>query len=132
MALPDFDQPASPIAHQIRETVRKLLEGGRASEAGKAEAPASVSSPQSSQGLNDNLEFLGRRLHVQTEDLGRSARLITTQVFLNGRVIRSMKTPYPGPPGDAGLSERIAELMRAQHLSIISEIQSRRGRFEPA
>ena len=42
-------------------------------------------------GLNDNLVFMGRQLHVQTEHTGFPVARIVTQVFCSGRVLLSKK-----------------------------------------
>lgn len=71
-------------------------------------------------GLNDNVEFLGRLLHVQTEMAAQPAPRIVTQVFSNGRVVFSKRLDLTqdGLPG----IERIRELMRLQHSRTMREI----------
>ena len=52
----------------------------------------------SAPGLNDNLEFMGKQLHVQTEKTGFPVPRVVTQVFSNGRVVFSKKSdilPWP-------------------------------------
>jgi hypothetical protein len=95
---------------------RKGMNGGIA-------PPASVS------GLNDNLEFMGKQLHIQTENTGFPAARIVTQVFCKGRVIVSRKTDHPSIPGDSGDSALIRELMHSQHHQIIKEIKDKLARL---
>ena len=82
-----------------------------------------VSTPVS--GLNDNLEFLGRQLHIQTENTGSPATRIVTQVFCKGRVILSRKTDPPSVPGGSGAAADIRELMNSQHHQIIKELKDK-------
>ena len=129
MKLPDLDYAGSPALYQIREMVRNLINGQRQAETGCADPKPKAARPVTTQGLNDNLDFLGRQLHVQTEDLGRAKRVITTQVFLNGKVIHSMRSAYPDAPGGDSAHTKITEMMRAQHLAVLDEIRSQRVRF---
>jgi hypothetical protein len=125
----DFDDTSCPLPHQIHEAARRLLHRERASEKAKTAVSEEDNVPSPLPGLNDNLEFLGRRLHVQTEDLGPSKRSVTTQVFLNGRVVHSTKSAYPESTGGGPQRELVGELMRAQHLTVMKEIQSQKERF---
>lgn len=76
-------------------------------------------------GLNDNLDVMGKQLHIQTENTGLGASRIVTQVFCGGRVILSRKTDLAAIEGD---SARIRELMSSQHLQIIQEIKEKLAR----
>jgi hypothetical protein len=80
-------------------------------------------------GLNNNLEFMGKQLHVQTERIGHPTPRIVTQVFSNGRVVLSKK--HELDPEDAESQEyvRIEELMRTQHLQTIREIDEKKRRI---
>jgi hypothetical protein len=73
-------------------------------------------------GLNDNLEFMGRQLHVQTEHLEYPVARIVTQVFCNGRVMRSKKSEYPEDVRESRDVNKIQQLMNAQHYQVIREI----------
>jgi hypothetical protein len=75
-------------------------------------------------GLNDNLEFMGKQLHVQTERICIPSLHIITQVFSNGRVILSKRT---GVARDSGAQEpmEIQHLMRTQHFHTIREIEDK-------
>ena len=116
----DFDDPDCAIAVQVRGMVNRILDRRIADRADPG-APA--------QGYNDNLEFFGRNLHIQTEDLGGNKRCIATQVFLNGRVIFSTKSDYPAAAGSALKREGIAARMRQQHMMIRGEIESQKARL---
>ncbi len=80
-------------------------------------------------GLNDNLEFVGRRLHVQTEHLEFPAAHIVTQVFCNGRVLLSKKSEYPAEIRESHDVGKIRQLMGAQHSKVIREIAEKQARI---
>jgi hypothetical protein len=72
-------------------------------------------------GLNDNFEFMGKQLHVQTERIGLPVPRIVTQVFSNGRVVFSKKSDIPQGP-DSQEFTGIQELMQTQHFQTIREM----------
>ena len=76
-------------------------------------------------GLNDNLEILGKQLHIQTENTGFPTVRIVTQVFCGGRVILSRKTDNDSAPGNAGNTTLIRERMKSQHSQVIKEIKDK-------
>ena len=88
-----------------------------------------VSFTPSAMGLNNNLEFMGRQLHVQTENTGFPVAHIVTQVFFKGRVVFSRKSDYPPGVREAHDLSRIRELMHAQHFQIIQGIAEKRTRM---
>lgn len=75
----------------------------------------------SAPGLNDNFEFMGKQLHVQTERIGLPVPRIVTQVFSNGRVVFSKKSDIPQGPDSQEFS-KIQELMKAQHFQTLREM----------
>jgi hypothetical protein len=80
-------------------------------------------------GLNDNLEFLGRQLHVQTEHLEYPVARIVTQVFCNGRVMRSKKSEYSADIREARDISKIQQLMNVQHYQVIREITEKQSQI---
>lgn len=92
--------------------------------------PPAVVPPSQAMGLNNNLEFLGRQLHVQTENTAFPTPHIVTQVFSNGRILLSKKSEYPADAHDAGNPEKIQELMRIQHHQVIQEISEKQKRIQ--
>jgi hypothetical protein len=82
-------------------------------------------SPQRVTGLNDNLDFFGRQLHIQTENIGIPTPRIVTQVFCGGRVLFSRKSEYPPEVQEQGAMERIFDLMHLQHKRILKEISDK-------
>ncbi len=79
-------------------------------------------------GLNDNLDFLGKRLHIQTEYVGFPAAHIVTQVFSNGRVLMSQKTECPADIHRNRDLGAIQTLMSVQHCQILREIAVKQDR----
>jgi flagellar biosynthesis protein FlhG len=104
---------------QISRLVEEMAEGQNAA-AESDSRPAVI-------GLNDNLEFLGRVLHIQTEDVGEGQRAVTTHVFCGGRVLFGKRTEYPADARGRQGRERVAELMRRQHFEVIQELESKRS-----
>ena len=80
-------------------------------------------------GLNDNLEVMGKQLHIQTESTGFPAVRIVTQVFCGGRVILSRKTDHASATGDAGNAAQIRERMNSQHSRVIKEIKDKLAKW---
>jgi hypothetical protein len=78
-------------------------------------------------GLNHNLEFMGRQLHVQTENTGFPVTRIVTQVFCKGRVVFSKKSECPPDLHESRDPRKIHERMRTQHFQVIREIQAKQA-----
>ncbi|MBN2337915.1 MAG: hypothetical protein JXP48_05170 [Acidobacteria bacterium] len=81
-------------------------------------------------GLNDNLDFLGTPLHVQTESLELPEARIVTQVFSKGRILFSRKSGIPPEIRLSGDPEPIRALMRSQHSSVLGEIADKQKRIQ--
>jgi hypothetical protein len=82
-----------------------------------------------SMGLNNNLEFMGRQLHVQTENMAFPAAQIVTHVFCGGRVLLSRKSEYPSAIQESHDFSKIQQLMRAQHYQVIQEITDKKNKI---
>jgi hypothetical protein len=96
-------------------------------ERGTEKSGLSFASPIT--GLNDNLQFMGRQLHVQTEHLEFPTAHIVTQVFCNGRVLLSKKSEYPSDVRECRDVSKIQQLMHAQHSQVIREIADKQARI---
>lgn len=80
-------------------------------------------------GLNDNMEFLGRCLHVQTEHMDLPKSHIVTQVYSNGRILLSKKKECsPDIHGSQNFAG-IQTMMREQHYKILQEIAGKQARI---
>jgi hypothetical protein len=88
-----------------------------------------IAAENSAPGLNDNLEFLGRRLHVQTERTGLPVPRIVTQVFSEGRVVFSRKFEIPPIGRESQEFPNTQELMRTQHFETLREIEGKQKRI---
>ena len=65
-------------------------------------------------GFNNDIEHLGRTLHIQTEDHGMLARKVTSQLFFEGAILESKTLPYGAAIEDASDLEAQQELIRKQ------------------
>jgi hypothetical protein len=92
----------------------------------KAE-PEPFKSAQPAPGLNDNVDFMGKRLHIQTESIGSQKPFIVTQVFTNGRVIFSKKTEYPSALYDS--YSELQNMMRMQHVQVMQKITDKEAKI---
>jgi len=88
-----------------------------------------IAGENSAPGLNDNFEFLGRRLHIQTERTGLPVPRIVTQVFSEGRVVFSRKSDIPLIGPNSQEFSKTQELMRAQHFETLREIEGKQKRI---
>ena len=79
-------------------------------------------------GLNTNVGLNGRVLHVQTEDYGSNHPLIVTQVFSDqGQVINQVRFDYSKHLNHENLHVILPKAMRAQHATVIRELQTQAG-----
>jgi hypothetical protein len=81
-------------------------------------------------GLNDNLNFLGKELHVQTENVQSSVPCILTQVFLHGRVIHTTKYEYAAELAGSSDLVKIRELMCRQHTKVMDRINQQQAKYQ--
>jgi len=102
---------------QIKKELNHKTAGGQ----NDTSAPA-----QGALGLNDNMSFMGRILHIQTEKIGRPPGRIVTQVFYNGRVLFSTRSEFPSGMSLEQDFKKIQELMQEQHLRIIDKIRNKK------
>jgi hypothetical protein len=89
-------------------------------------AASSISVPP--MGLNDNMVFLGKELHVQTENKGFSPPCILTQVFLNGRVVFSEKSEIPVEFHETHDYSKVQHIMHLQHSQVIQKIRDKQDK----
>lgn len=83
-------------------------------------------------GFNTDIEHEGQVFHVQTQDRGREDPVVETMVYLGGRILASVSTPYADLAGSKEETDHdLLERMKGQHLDLINKILS--GRFgEPS
>lgn len=73
-------------------------------------------------GFNSDIVVRGQSYHVQTEDWGLLNPFIVSRVFINGAVLKTIKTPYASVLGLAESSEAIRLALRRQHNTIIDTL----------
>lgn len=113
----------------MRGNVPQKESKAEAAGKGKREPVSGSPSALSVMGLNDNLDFMGRQLHVQTENLRSPTMCVVTQVFCNGRVLFSTKSEYPPGVGESQDFSQIQELMRSQHFRVIEKIRDKKAQI---
>jgi flagellar biosynthesis protein FlhG len=123
-SLPDCGDPDGPLARKIQQAAAHLTAIQMAGQEGVREEGCAHAASSQAMGLNDNLAFMGRALHVQTEDLGAAGSCIVTQVFCAGRVVLSTKSAYPPAARETYQNDHLIELMRNQHRNVIRQIES--------
>jgi hypothetical protein len=79
--------------------------------------------------LNNNIDFLGKELHVQTENVDTTVPCILTQVFFRGRVIQTIKYEYPAEIRTLNNFSKIHDLMHRQHMDVIEMINERQEKY---
>jgi hypothetical protein len=79
--------------------------------------------------LNDNLDFFGKDVHVQTENVDSTDPYIVTQVFLHGRVVQTTKYEYPDEVRNRNEVVKIHDLMRMQHMEVIEKINRQQEKY---
>jgi hypothetical protein len=79
-------------------------------------------------GLNNNLEFMGRQLHVQTEYIDMPIGRIVTQVFCGGRILLSRKLECPPEAPESRDTQLLQRTMNEQHHQVIREIEDKQTR----
>ena len=65
-------------------------------------------------GFNNDVDYLGMTLHIQTEDHGMAARKITSQVFFSGAILESRTLSYAASVEAIEALEEQQELIRKQ------------------
>jgi hypothetical protein len=80
-------------------------------------------------GFNTEVEFEGRRFHVQTEV--RKEADIETAVYVKGAVVHSFKTSHPGLSiTQDGHEQQLMRLLEGQHRQVIAQIRA--GEIKPS
>ncbi|MHB8882907.1 MAG: hypothetical protein ACYC69_15525 [Thermodesulfovibrionales bacterium] len=75
-------------------------------------------------GYNTNVPFKGTLYHVQTEDSGLKNPVITTLLYDKGTILASKKVSYAHIAASPDYKEKVRELMKEQHKSMMKELIS--------
>jgi hypothetical protein len=78
-------------------------------------------------GYNTNITYKGNTYHIQTEDSGLKNPVVVTLLYVKGAILTSKKTSYAHIKDDPDYKEKIKELMKQQHKTMIKELLS--GRY---
>jgi len=78
-------------------------------------------------GYNTNITYKGNTYHIQTEDSGLKNPVVVTLLYVKGAILTSKKTSYAHMVDDPDCKEKIKELMKQQHRTMIKELLS--GRY---
>ena len=73
-------------------------------------------------GYNTNVPYKGEIYHVQTEDSGLKSPVIITLLYLKGTILASKKTNYSSLVASPDYKEKVRELMKEQHKSMLREL----------
>ena len=77
-------------------------------------------------GFNNDVDYKGLVVHIQTEDHGLRSKKITSQVFIGGAILESKTISYEEDiasyDDDAARDERIRKLMKALHRKFYQRI----------
>jgi len=77
-------------------------------------------------GYNTNVTYKGKTYHIQTEDSGLKNPVIVTLLYVKGAILTSKKTSYAHIMDNPDYKEKIKELMKQQHKTMIKELLSGR------
>lgn len=80
-------------------------------------------------GYNNNVRYLGRTFHIQTEDSGTKYARIMTHLFVDGgRIVKSTRTEYGSVVGQPGMAETVRRMMKDQHKNMFLSLRA--GEFD--
>ena len=79
-------------------------------------------------GFNTGIKRLAASFHIQTQDLGPSARCVESLIYKSGKLVSSRKTDYTPFLASPQLPDKIQHIMEEQHAAILKEISE--GRFD--
>ena len=79
-------------------------------------------------GFNAEVKRLAAVFHVQTQDVGPSARCVESLIYKSGKLLSSRKTDYTSSLASPQLQVRVQQIMEEQHNAILREIAD--GRFD--
>jgi hypothetical protein len=78
-------------------------------------------------GYNTNVTYKGNTYHIQTEDSGLKNPVVLSLLYAKGAILTSKKTSYAHIVDDPDYKEKVKELMKQQHKTMIKELLS--GRY---
>jgi hypothetical protein len=73
-------------------------------------------------GYNTNVPYRGKTYHVQTEDNGLRNPVVITLLYYKGAILASKKVSYAEFTSDPDYKEKVRELMKEQHKTMLKEL----------
>lgn len=83
-------------------------------------------------GYNTNISYKDKIYHVQTEDSGKNNPVIVSLLYSKGAILASKKTSYAHVIGHPDLNDKVRNLMKIQHKSMIKELLAGKYTVESA
>jgi hypothetical protein len=77
-------------------------------------------------GYNSDIQVKGQAYHVQTEDWGAQNPFLVSRIFLNGAVVKTIKTPHEEAlrNGAARAAEALQTALKQQHNRVLDQLLS--------
>lgn len=75
-------------------------------------------------GFNTDIVLEGVVYHIQTEDKGAKTREIVTQIFREGAVVFTRRTPYPSSAEKPQPESALDALVRSQHVKLLQFVRA--------
>jgi len=80
-------------------------------------------------GYNNNVRYLGRTFHIQTEDSGTKYARIMTHLFIDGgRIVKTTRTEYGAVLEQPNMAETLRRMMKEQHKNMFLSLRA--GEFD--
>lgn len=73
-------------------------------------------------GYNTNVPYKGNLYHIQTEDSGLKNPVIITLLYIKGTILASKKISYAHIASSPDYKEKVRELMKEQHKTMMKEL----------
>jgi hypothetical protein len=73
-------------------------------------------------GYNTDFSYRGLTFHVQTEDHGAGNPVVVSLLYHRGAILASRKTSYRELLGNPECTERLKDVMKAQHKALMREL----------
>jgi hypothetical protein len=73
-------------------------------------------------GYNTNVPYKGKLYHIQTEDNGLKNPIVITLLYYKGTILASKKFSYADIAASPDYKEKVRELMKEQHKSMMKEL----------
>lgn len=77
-------------------------------------------------GFNSDISVRGNKYHIQTEDWGYTNPFVVSRIFINGAVLKTIRTPYEAflQQGSISKDEAIRAALHRQHSRVIDTLMA--------